>query len=573
MNAAPSIDFNVTIPSDEPKRVCPMKTRQVVDKVIQFAEAVNKRTFYAYQVQFGRRIVESLLVRDGDTITALFSRQSGKTEVVGCIGLALALILPALAQLFPDDKRFMGFEDGVRIGIFAPSNKHSAIVYFRMRQRVESNYFVEYLQELETAIAHSRGDSFAFTNGSVVEANSASGNVLNEGGTYHLIITDESQRLESNKINKELRPMLSSKNGTMVQIGTALAARCQFKRDIDDNLSTESQTGKRNHFQFPYDQVIADRRAVFKRTGDPSHLAYEKWVQKEIDRLGGNTEDESFRMNFRLMWQESYANALNMEKFATLAEHGIEAGRPWEWRFQGGRYAAGIDVARDGDSTWVTVMHVDTSNPMLEVGIPQQASDDIVEDTGVYYNKTIVGWLVLNGNFEGDFGQYAKIVDFLSRFPGLDAVAVDATGMGDPVWERLTTMLRGVNVIPVRYSTPVKHQIFRWYFQEISARRLHYAAGPDTRESQEYKEFVRQHGELVREYRGNYLHVYARDENDHDDAPNSAALAAHASKFDGMPVVDLTGPATKSAAPEVDIDARSNYYRKHSRSGRYATRY
>jgi len=568
---APTAGMKMPTPAAE--GVCPLKTREVVDRVIKFGEIINKRTFYAYQLVFARRIVESLLLQDGDTLTALFCRQSGKTEVVGCIALALVLIMPSLAEAFPKDKRFMQFKDGMKIGIFAPSNKHSGIVYFRMRQRVEARYFTEYLDELGVGIAHSRGDSFAFTNNSTVEAHSASENVLNEGGTYHLIITDESQRLDSTKINKELRPMLSSKNGTMVQIGTALAARCQFKRDIDANLETERTSGKRNHFQFAYEQVIADRRAVYQRTGDPSHLGYEKWVQKELDRIGGNAEDESFRMNFRLLWQESFANALNMVHFEALGDTRVEMNQPWAlpYSFKGGRIAAGIDVARDGDSTWVTVLHVDTANPMLEQTREQGFDGDSVvqNESGVYYNKTVIGWLKLQGNFEGDFGQYSKIVEFLGRFSGLEAVAVDATGMGDPVWERLSTLLPGVVVIPVRYSTPVKHNLFRWYFQEIAAGRFHYAAGPETKNDTDYKEFVRQHGALVRQYVGNYLHVYARDENDHDDAPNSAALAEFAAKHEtGVPVVDFADDSGVEVSE--GGSSSSNYRQRGSRQGRVA---
>ncbi len=284
--------------------VCPLTTRQIIDRVITFTEEVNKIKLYNYQKIFARRVVESLLLQAGDTITCLFARQSGKSEVVADIGLALTLILPALARAFPADDRFKPFIRGFKVGIFAPSTKHSGIVYFRMRGRVESNYFEHILNDpdIATDLVHSRGDSFAFSNGSKAEAHTASANVLNEGGTFDLIITDESQRLDSNKINKELRPMLAATNGTMVQIGTAFMSRCQFRVDITNNVETERKTGQRSHFEFDYEMCIADRRATFDRTGDPTHLGYEKWVMKELARVGGNVEDESFRMNFRLLW-------------------------------------------------------------------------------------------------------------------------------------------------------------------------------------------------------------------------------------------------------------------------------
>ncbi len=52
--------------------------KDMVPKVVKFCEAISGMTFYPYQKEYANGIVESLLLNDGEELTALFSRQSGK---------------------------------------------------------------------------------------------------------------------------------------------------------------------------------------------------------------------------------------------------------------------------------------------------------------------------------------------------------------------------------------------------------------------------------------------------------------------------------------------------------------
>jgi len=564
--------------------VCPLSTRQIVDRVVTFSEQVNRKKYYTYQMLFARRVVLAILRGEGGTVTALFSRQSGKSEIVACIALGLCLILPALALTFLEDKRFVRYREGFWVGIFAPTNKHSYIVYSRMRSRVDSLWFKAILEdpELGLYLKHSRGDSFAFSNGSSVKADTASENVLNEGGTFHLIITDETQRLTARKINKELRPQLTATNGLFVMIGTAFMSRCGFHADIRANIAEEGRTGQRSHFEFDYESVIADRRRMFEQTGESQHLDYEKYVLQELQRLGGNVEDESFKMNFRLKWQDAFSNALDMTQFRDLGRSDIEAGPMALAKLGLGRIVAGIDVAKDGDATWVSVGHVDPT-PVLDMGASttvKREGGNVNDDPAVYYRITLIDWLVLRGNFEGNYGQYAQIVSFLRMYSALDTVCVDATGMGDPVWERLSVLMPEVLWIPLKYTTQSKHHLYRWYLQEIGAKRFNYAAGLRTKEDERYKAFDKQHNDLVRAYHGQYLTCLAGAEDGHDDAPDSAALMLWASRGEVMPTVDLAEGITNARdVPFVEVvstsmsnsllDSRSP---GQSRYNRYKTR-
>jgi hypothetical protein len=95
---------------------------------------------YPYQEQYAKRLIRSVLENDGAEITALFSRQSGKSETVATTVGGMMIILPKLANMpmFADDQRLQMFRDGFWVGIFAPSQRQAQITYNRMRSRLQS---------------------------------------------------------------------------------------------------------------------------------------------------------------------------------------------------------------------------------------------------------------------------------------------------------------------------------------------------------------------------------------------------------------------------------------------------
>ena len=60
-----------------------LSTANLVDKIYQFCLFFSGRNLYPYQEQFARRIIRSVIENDGEEITALFSRQSGKCLAKG----------------------------------------------------------------------------------------------------------------------------------------------------------------------------------------------------------------------------------------------------------------------------------------------------------------------------------------------------------------------------------------------------------------------------------------------------------------------------------------------------------
>ncbi len=524
--------------------VCPFTTRELAGKILIFCEQLNGIEFYSYQRVLVFRVIESLLLNDGSNITALLSRQSGKSECVASAAIGICIIVPRLAETFPNDQRLASFRHGVWVGVFAPKLELSGPIYEKIRSRAESERAREIMgdPELAVGIVQSRGDSMAFSNGSIVRASTASEQSMQEGKTYHLIIIDEAQKVSRSKVAKELAPMLAATCGTMLKIGTAWMSRGGFHEDIQRNINHEQKTNVRNHFQFDYKQVIAERRALFNRQKkdyeagtrksppDAFHLNYEKWMASELARLNNNTDSEEFKMNFRLLWQESRSIAIKESDIQAGALPSSEMNSPKSFGYQ----YAGLDVAKTNDSTVLTIVEVDKTNPIIDP-VSRGADGEPI----IYYPKYILAWLELQGSFEGH--QYEAITSFLRNY-NVQFMLVDSTGIGDPVCERLQVLLggMGISVEPYRLTAPSKSDLFKLYLQEWVANRVRYPAGEMTIKSMEYSHFESQHIELEREWNGSYLQC-SGPEGSHDDYPVSGALAVWASKqvVEAIPTVEV----------------------------------
>ena len=75
---------------------------RIVEKIMQFMVVLVGHDLHSYQKPLARRIIESVIINDGEEITALAARQSGKTETVSDTLATLMVLLPLLAKLYPE---------------------------------------------------------------------------------------------------------------------------------------------------------------------------------------------------------------------------------------------------------------------------------------------------------------------------------------------------------------------------------------------------------------------------------------------------------------------------------------
>lgn len=521
------------------KKTCPLSTAELTDVVLDFIDLYNasaKVELYDYQRIFLRRVVLSMLGHDGANITGLWSRQSGKSEAISSGAGGLCVILPALAKNFPQDPRLQQYHEGVWVGIFAPRLAQSGIIYERVRNRAEKDEQAQLYRDpdLNITLTQARGDQVAWSNGSFVSSQTASDQTNVEGRTYHLIILDEAQLIGRAKVNKEIRPMLAATMGTCVQIGTVSEHKGGFHDTITHNIEHEKATGDRRHFEFDYETVIAQKQRKFEETGNVFHLNYGLWVKEELALLGGNTDNDEFRMNFRLIWPVTSKMLFDRDQLITIADKAREAGP--DDNILKRRRVAGIDLARKRDCTIVTVNEI--GDQVLSSYVPAaektraligrlRGADSNLEELKIHYEKTFIGWFEAYGRW---LDQVEQCIEFLEPY-GIDVLCIDATGVGDPVCEIFQETMPEARIEPVIFSYVSKDRLFKHYSTEVDAGRQFYVSGPNTRESAEYKQFLHEHRLMEKKYSGNYLCPSA-PEGENDDYCASAALACWASTLE-----------------------------------------
>lgn len=527
----------------KPKRVCPYTTKQIIDVCIEFIVAYtkfygSKIHVYGYQRRFMRRIIRSLLLHDGCTITGLWSRQSGKSEALATMAPGLGAILPTLALEFPDDQRFSQYSSGFAVGVFAPTLPKATIIFSRIKARAETRHAQALHIELglQPSLTTSRGDKMAWSNGSFVVTRSFSETTNAEGETYHLVIIDEAQLLTQWKLEKEIAPMMSSTFGTTVMIGTPNPNRGPFHKAILHNTENERKEAEQfangdrakgartTHFEFPWEAVCAEKQRAFEETGETVHTLYALSVKSDLQKLyGGNAEAPAFRLNYRLLWQDANLGAIDRRSLDNSKCDGLagwngkvnycrEVQEPRQWC----RQVAGIDVGKKRDMTVVTVMEIDPVAVYTMTELMRPGSEPLEAHT-----KTIIAWYEIPGRSWREINK--GIIRALAGH-NCDTIVIDGTGVGDPVSEMLQLQAPDLNVVPYIMSAKGNDNAAKLYAQELDSGRLLYCAGPETQSTREYQEFIRQH-ELAEYKTTQHFISYCAPEGDHDDYLDSAMLA------------------------------------------------
>jgi len=476
-------------------------------QILKFCEVYSEKTLYPYQKKFALRMIRSILLNDGDEITALFSRQSGKTETVATVVGGMLIILPYLAKLdvYKHDTRLQRFRAGVLFGIFAPIKEQADITFTRIGMRLETKTAEKIMKnpnlglDPEDPFTSNNGTTIALTNGSIVRSRSASVQSNIEGQTYHVIICEETQDISNSKLRKSIHPMAAATNGTLIKIGTPTTSKGEFYDAIQRNKRLEAQGGVQSHFEFDY------RVAAYYND------LYAKYVEKEKYRLG--TESDEFRMSYRLHWileRGMFVAPYLFEELGYDFNYTDEAQEPFaiEYFKKDGYQTAGIDFGKTADSTVVTILE---QGPVLDGG---------------FYGKRVLAWLEIQGDDYEE--QFYQILDFLNNY-NVKVIYADATGVGDGVTDRLYRALEHIQVEPIHFSTQANSEMMKSLAMEFQAKRIRYPNDADAKRTIEQRRFTQQFLDFEKSYNGQYMVCSHPDEKGaHDDYCWSLALANHA---------------------------------------------
>ena len=481
---------------------------KLIDKIMSFMVVLVGHDLHPYQKPLARRVIESVIINDGEEITALASRQSGKTETVSDVLATLMVILPLLAKLYPD---LLGkFKEGLWVGMFAPTESQAETLFGRTVTRLTSERALEVLGDPEIDDSTKRVGGVTrqiklMRSGSTITMMTANPRAKIESKSFHVIVIDECQEADDFTVSKSISPMLAYYAGTMIKTGTPTTSKNNFYRAIQLNKRKATGRGaKQNHFQW-------DWRDVSKVNSD-----YQKFIKKEMLRIG--EESDEFQMSYNCKWLLERGMFVSSSVMDELGDTSQELVKVWHKT----PVVVGIDPARKMDSTVVTVVWVDWDRP----------------DEFGYFDHRVLNWLELQGDDWEE--QYFQIVNFLSNYDVL-AIGVDANGVGDAVAQRLKILLPRAEVMPLTSSPTEQSKRFKHLQSLIQRRAITYPNHAKTRRLRVHKRFIQQMTDAEVHFKGPNFSVAAPKETyAHDDFVDSLAIACSLTQELVMPEIQST---------------------------------
>ena len=480
---------------------------KIIDRCIQFQTALVGHELHPYQMPLARRIIESVIINDGEEITALAARQSGKSETIANTVVTLMVLLPRLAVMYPD---LLGkFKEGIWVGMFAPVEGQVETLFGRAVNRLTSERAIEILGDPEvddslTKVAGVTRQIKLKNSGSTMSMMTANPRAKIESKSFHLIVIDECQEADDFVVSKSISPMLAYYSGTMVKTGTPTTHKNNFYRSIQLNKRRQTTRSKQNHFQWDYKDV------------SKYNPNYAKFIKKETLRVGEDSDE--FQMSYNCKWLLERGMFVTSTVLDELGDTSQEVVKAWHRS----PVVVGIDPARKIDSTVITVVWVDWDRP----------------DEFGYYDHRILNWMEIQGDDWED--QYFQIVNFLNNYDVL-SVGVDANGVGDAVAQRLKLLLPRAEVHAL--SSSQSEQSKRWKHLKalIDRRMVGWPAHAKTRRLRTWRRFYQQMADLETKFQGpNFLAHAPNEAHAHDDYADSLAIACFLTMDLTMPSVEVS---------------------------------
>jgi len=431
---------------------------------------------YEYQRQISDAIIKSVVENEGGEIYMELARQSGKSTTIAQTTFFLSLFYPVL-----ENKVF-------QVGIFAPKFDQSRITFQRLKDAYDKA--LPQLRKFGYDFTTYNANEITITNTkkkiSSVACLTASPDTTIKGYTFDLIILEECQDIPDKKIKEDIIPMGSSTNATRVLIGTpALGSQYRY---FCDGITRNQRV-----FILPY------------TTAAKYNPNYTKYIEEVKERIGEDSDE--FQSQYNLKWIFGVSKFITAQQLFELREN-YEIVK--EDKAQDSEIVAGIDIARDVDSTVVTLL----------------------KNIGNQFN--ILNWLELKGE---DYEAQVEITkNFLANY-NVKRVIIDAVGVGDPVVDMFKNRTR-YSIEGFKWTPQSHHEVFLQLQNALLKKRIKYPYGQEAQKTREVKRFEQQMLDLNKEYSGNLLRCHHPDvDGAHDDYVSSLALAFYGMTNTGRALV------------------------------------
>lgn len=452
-----------------------------------------------YQGEAGLAVLRRVFRREGGSVSIEIARQGGKNELSAQIELLLFLVR---------------IRAGGTIVKCAPTFEPQARISMRrLRSRLVESGF--------SFLVRSEGGTVRFGN-VAAQFLSAEPTANVVGHTADLLLeADEAQDIDAETFDRAFRPMAASTNAPVVFYGTPWGANSLLEQAKAANLSAERADGVRRHFQFDCN-MVAERAP-----------AYRAHVDAERARLG--ERHPLFRSQYLLEVVHDAGRLLDGAALAQLDGEHERRATP----MAGERYVAGLDLAgaaneeqdggRDRDWTVLTIVRLapgGDGGPRIEV-VEHQGWQGVATEP-----------------------LLATLADRLRRGWRVRRLAVDATGLGGPIAELLTSRLGRSTVEAVTFTAERKSRLGFALLAAVHSGRLRLYRMDGSAEWAECRRQLELARAVYRESRLMQFHVDPSE--GHDDYLMSLALAVWAARYEGGERTArgrLPGPVTAERTP------------------------
>jgi hypothetical protein len=429
-------------------------------------------TLRPYQREVVLAVVASVLGHHGHSFSVEIARQGGKNE----LSARIELLLLALYQ----DRDVTAIKA-------APTQKPQALISFkRLWERVQDH-------GLQRIAAREGGNCVRLGRACQLFLSAEPGsNVV--GHTADLLLEiDEAQDVDIEKYDKELRPMAANSGATTVLYGTAWDDGNLLERSKQTHLEQERRDGVRRHFEYDWQVVAA------------CNPDYERYVRDEQQRLGA--DHPAFLTQYCLRALPGAGRLFSPSQLSLMRGSHAALDGP----VAGETYVAGLDVA--GESTSSLAEHDST---VLSIGRVLVPENDIATGNGVEVVRQYVWTGASHTQLHG------ALVSLLRETWRVQRLAVDATGIGEPVASFLAKALGSGRVESMKLSAPVKSKLGFDLLSAINGGRLRLPVGPDSADALECWRQLEHCRSVLRPNQTLNFFVEARD--GHDDHVISLAL-------------------------------------------------
>lgn len=439
-----------------------------------------------YQQEVARAVLNSIQEKRGLTFSVEIARQGGKNE----LSAQLEVLLMTM---------FMG-KGGNSIKC-APTFKPQTIIsMMRLKERLDDFGFADiWTSEMGYIIKLGAARQIFL---SAEESSSVVGHtadILQE--------IDESQDVSKDKYTKEFRPMGSAHNVITVHYGTTWDDTTLLEETKQINLELEKKDGIKRHFRYDWQEISKY---------SPEYGAF---VEAERERLG--EEHPLFKTQYALMPIHGGGGFLSRQQIAQLqGEHSRVHRRSQASSI----YVAGIDLAGESevtedliltrpgrDATVITIAEIELTQN--SANLPPQPTIRVVE----HYC-----WV---GQKHPQLFQ--RMMDILKNVWKCSRIAVDSTGVGEPVASFLKHAL-GNKIVPFKFTQSTKSEAGFDLLAALNSGRLKIYRQDG---SEEYRELIFQLEKARSVYRPNQtLNFFVDPADGHDDYLISLALVVQAAK-------------------------------------------